>query len=117
MLNPGFQHLVSQLDRAIAQGVHSSDTIRDFLRQALGIVARSTDREETTLAFSQKTVQLLFKSSSQVGREIYVLLLQRLCESSTRVAKEAIEWLLFADDEVNPNSIPTLIITYRRIIQ
>jgi len=49
---------------------------------------------------SQKIVQLLYKTSSQLGREIYVALLDQLCHSFEEVAKEAITWLLYAEDEV-----------------
>ena len=49
---------------------------------------------------SQKTVQLLYKTSTQLGREIYVALLEQLCHSFEEVAKEAINWLIYAEDEV-----------------
>jgi hypothetical protein len=49
---------------------------------------------------SQKIVQLLYKTPSQLGREVYVALLDQLCQSFEEVAKEAITWLLYAEDEV-----------------
>lgn len=49
---------------------------------------------------SQKIVQLLYKTTSQLGREMYVALLDQLCHSFEDVAKEAINWLIYAEDEV-----------------
>ena len=58
------------------------------------------EREDTALALSQRVVQFLYNSQSSLGREVYVILLDRLCESSPKVGREAVDWLLFAEDEV-----------------
>lgn len=50
---------------------------------------------------SQKVVQLLYKTTSQLGREIYVAILDQLCHSFEDVAKEAITWLIYSEDEVS----------------
>lgn len=71
-----------------------------MVRQVLYIAAESVDHHRTPLLMSQKIVQLLYKTSSQLGREIYVALLDQLCHSFEEVAKEAITWLLYAEDEV-----------------
>jgi CCR4-NOT transcription complex subunit 1 len=60
----------------------------------------AADRERTPLMMSQKIVQLLYKTNSPLGREVYVALLDQLCRSFDDVAKEAITWLLYAEDEV-----------------
>lgn len=65
------------------------------------IVAQATNRDEVALVFSQKVVQLLYKNESKLAREVYVVLLERLCELSKRVSKEVNAWLLYADDEVH----------------
>ena len=49
---------------------------------------------------SQKIVQLMYKTTSQLGREIYVAILDQLCHVFEEVAKEAISWLIYSDDEV-----------------
>ena len=68
------------------------------------IIARladeAADRERTPLMMSQKIVELLYKTNSPLGREVYVALLDQLCRSFEDVAKEAITWLLYAEDEV-----------------
>jgi CCR4-NOT transcription complex subunit 1 len=63
------------------------------------LAAESTDRNRTPLLMSQKIVQLLYKTQSQLGREVYVALLEQLCQAFEDVAKEAITWLLYAEDE------------------
>jgi CCR4-NOT transcription complex subunit 1 len=49
---------------------------------------------------SQKIVQLLYKTTSPLGREVYVAILDQLYHNFENVAKEAITWLLYAEDEV-----------------
>ncbi len=73
--------------------------IRHALRLIPVVAAQSTSRDETALAFSQKVVQLLFKIESKLGREVYVVLLDRLCEISLKAAREVTAWLIYAEDE------------------
>lgn len=74
--------------------------IRHLVRQVMYLSMESADRSRTPLAFSQKIVQLLYKTPSQLGRDVYVTLLDQLCRQYEDVAKEAINWLLYAEDEV-----------------
>ncbi|KAF8636597.1 hypothetical protein AX17_003407 [Amanita inopinata Kibby_2008] len=73
--------------------------IRHLVRQILYLAVEAVDRQRTPLMMSQKIVQLLYKTPSQLGREVYVALLDQLCHSFEDVAKEAITWLLYSDDE------------------
>lgn len=75
--------------------------IRHLVRQILYLAIEGNDRQRTPLLMSQKIVQLLYKTTSQLGREVYVALLDQLCHSFEDVAKEAITWLLYAEDEVS----------------
>jgi CCR4-NOT transcription complex subunit 1 len=75
-------------------------SIRQVLRQILFLAAGSAESPRTALQMSQKIVQLLYKTPSQLGREIYVALLEQLCRSFENVANEAINWLIYAEDEV-----------------
>ncbi len=74
--------------------------IRVIIRRILYIAPESIERTRTPLAMSQKIVQLLYKTPSQLGREIYVAVLEQLCQSFEDVAREAITWLIYAEDEV-----------------
>lgn len=75
--------------------------VRHLVRQVLFLAAEAGDRNRTPLLISQKIVMLLYKTQSQLGREVYVALLDQLCHSFEDIAKEAITWLLYAEDEVN----------------
>ncbi|KAJ4501745.1 Not1-domain-containing protein [Lentinula lateritia] len=72
--------------------------VRYLIRNILN-AANMGERQRTPLQMSQKIVQLLYKTSSALGREVYVALLQQLCNAFEDVAKEAITWLLYAEDE------------------
>ncbi|KAI9280718.1 CCR4-Not complex component, Not1-domain-containing protein [Sporodiniella umbellata] len=59
----------------------------------------SFDKAEAARTFAQKVVQLLYKCDTQLGREVYVVLLERLCEVSPNVGVLVTSWLTHADDE------------------
>ena len=92
--------LLSQIPYTPFGTLPNSHDIRTLLRQILQLAHTSRDRSRTPLAMSQKIVQLLYKTPSQLGRESYVALLEQLCQMFEDVAKEAITWLIYADDEV-----------------
>ena len=71
-----------------------------IVSRILTLASEAGDRQRTPLMMSQKIVQLLYKTSSQLGRNVYVTLLARLCRRFDDVAREALTWLLYAEDEV-----------------
>jgi len=78
----------------------SNHDIRHLVRQIILLAEEAADRDRTPLMMSQKIVQMLYKTNSSLGREVYVALLDQLCRLFEDVAKEAITWLLYAEDEV-----------------
>ncbi|KAI0075480.1 Not1-domain-containing protein [Panus rudis PR-1116 ss-1] len=101
-----FNALVKNLEALLAQlPIHSlaalppTHEIRHLVRQILLLAVESVERQRTPLLMSQKIVQLLYKTPTQLGREVYAVLLDQLCNSFEDVAKEAITWLIFAEDE------------------
>jgi CCR4-NOT transcription complex subunit 1 len=78
----------------------SNHDIRHLVRQIMLLADEARDPERTPLMMSQKIVQLLYKTTSPLGREVYVAILDQLCHNFENVAKEAITWLLYAEDEV-----------------
>ncbi|KAG8732244.1 hypothetical protein FRC11_014912 [Ceratobasidium sp. 423] len=98
------------------EALQSSQEIRMYIRQVLYLAQQSSDREETALAFSQKIVQLLYKSTTPLAREVYVVILGRLCEQSAKVAKEATDWLLYAEDDRKLNVPVTTTLLQSRLI-
>lgn len=79
----------------------SNHDIRHLVRQIMLLAEEAADRNRTPLMMSQKIVQLLYKTTSSLGREVYVALLDQLCRLFEDVAKEAITWLLYAEDEAS----------------
>ncbi|KAF8510218.1 Not1-domain-containing protein [Hysterangium stoloniferum] len=101
-----FNRLLTDLERVLPQ-IHvqslallpPNHELRQFHRQINLLANQSVSPDDQALAFSQKVVQHLFKTPLQVGREMYVSILDQLCQSFPKVAKEAIDWLLNAEDE------------------
>ncbi|KAF9052783.1 Not1-domain-containing protein [Panaeolus papilionaceus] len=73
--------------------------VRHLVRQIYMLADEALERDRTSLILSQKIVQFLYKTSSPLGREVYVAILDQLCRTFEEVAKEAIAWLLYAEDE------------------
>ncbi|PWN51417.1 Not1-domain-containing protein [Violaceomyces palustris] len=102
-----FSQLISELERLLREAgpedtllaLPQNHDIRLVVRQVPAVAAQSVNRDETALAFSQKVVQLLYKSETTLAREIYVALLERLCETSLKAAREVTAWLVYAEDE------------------
>ncbi|KAJ4488321.1 Not1-domain-containing protein [Lentinula aciculospora] len=90
--------LFAQLPITSLVALPPNHDVRYLIRNILN-VANLGERQRTPLQMSQKIVQLLYKTSSSLGREVYVALLQQLCNAFEDVAKEAITWLLYAEDE------------------
>ena len=102
-----YQGLTRDLEAVVLQYPNQALTalppnhdIRHLVRQIMLLADEARDPERTPLMMSQKIVQLLYKTSSPLGREVYVAILDQLCRNFENVAKEAITWLLYAEDEV-----------------
>jgi CCR4-NOT transcription complex subunit 1 len=74
--------------------------VHRILRQIPIVASKSFAKDDTTLTFSQKVVQHLYRSETQLAREVFIILLQRLCDVATKIAKEVTAWLIYAPDEV-----------------
>ncbi|EJD53329.1 Not1-domain-containing protein [Auricularia subglabra TFB-10046 SS5] len=100
-----FTHLMAEVDNVLGQSPQQSLTmlpqnhpLKVLGRQIEGL-AQSADNEDTLLNFSQRIVHALFKVSTQLGRDFYTAMLERLCRTSEKVAHEALPWLLYSEDE------------------
>lgn len=72
--------------------------IKMIIRQVPVVATQSINPDQSALAFSQKVVQLLYRSEGNLGREVFVTILQRLCDLFPKVAKEVTQWLIYAED-------------------
>ncbi|PWY99362.1 Not1-domain-containing protein [Testicularia cyperi] len=101
-----FSQAISELERLVSEAdqdeafasLPQDHDVRHAIRRIPMVAAQTASRDETALAFSQKVVQLLFMTESKLGREVYVVLLERLCEISLKAAREVTAWLVYADD-------------------
>ena len=113
MANPAQQvvekltSLLDELDNVVKKNAEESlatlpgdHEIITIVRQINTAASQFFVRDDLALWFSQRLVNLLFKTEIAIGIEIYIILLERICEISKRVAKELTIWLLFSDDEV-----------------
>ena len=103
-----FQELVLDIEKHLAQAsvqtlvnLAPDSEIRSLMRGVIYIANNSSNREGTTLVIAQKVVQLLYKTATGLGREVYVFMLQQLCELSKKVEKEVKHWLIYAEDNVS----------------
>ncbi|KAG2174664.1 hypothetical protein INT44_006928 [Umbelopsis vinacea] len=101
-----FAQYVTELDKQTGQtnvanfnALPPNHDIRLLVRQIPVLAMSSFDKVEAALTFAQKVVQLLYKCDTGLARDTYVVLLERLCETSISVAKEVTSWLTHADDE------------------
>lgn len=81
------------------QALPPMHNIRMIIRQIPHLALASFDKVEAARTFAQKVVQLLYKSDTQLAREMYVVLLEQLCEVSPSVGTLVTQWLTHADDE------------------
>lgn len=103
-----FQELVMELDKHLQRIDVDSlghlplhHDVKMIIRQIPVIATQSAHTDQTALSFSQKIVQLLYKSDSNIGREVWVSILQRLCDLFPKAAKEVTQWLVYAEDIVS----------------
>lgn len=83
------------------------------MRQISLLAEISPQRDHLALMFAQRIVQLLYKSESDIAREIYVMLLEHYCSISPKTAKEVTQWLTYADDERKYN-VPVTVALIRK---
>lgn len=73
--------------------------LRSLADMVLQTAEQSAEKPRTPMFLSQKIVQAMYKTTSQLGREVYCALLERLCTNFSDVLKEVVTWLLYAEDE------------------
>jgi len=112
-----FHEIIAEIEKQIAQTriksikqLDEEHDLRSLSRTVIILAASALQRETTTLNIAQKVVQLLYKTESPLGREVYVLILQQLCRTTSKVDHEVKSWLIFAEDSRKFNVPVTLIL-------
>ena len=102
-----FHEIIGEVEKIVAatavnnlSGLPATHEIRALIQAVVITAGQAINREQSTMVISQKVVQLLYKSTSQLGRDVYVAMLQQLCELSRKVDKEVKQWLIYAEDSV-----------------
>ncbi|KAF9934028.1 hypothetical protein BGZ67_004046 [Mortierella alpina] len=95
-----FAQIISELEKLITlspsvpwSALPPNHDVVLLARMVPMLPVQSYSPDEMSLAFSQK---------------VYVVLLEQLCELSSKVAKEVTEWLIYADDERKFNVLVTV---------
>lgn len=101
-----FAQLINELEKVLSMthapnfsSLPMNHDIILIVRQIPVLAMSSFDKTDAARTFAQKVVQLLYKSETQLGRETYVVLLERLCDVSPNVGALVTSWLTHADDE------------------
>ncbi|KAF9207336.1 hypothetical protein BGZ49_000688 [Haplosporangium sp. Z 27] len=101
-----FAQIIGELDKLISlspsmplAALPPNHEVKMLARMLPLIPAQSYNSDDMALTFSQKIVQLLYKTDQILSRDVYAVLLEQLCALSSKVAKEVTEWLIYADDE------------------
>ncbi|KAI9310521.1 CCR4-Not complex component, Not1-domain-containing protein [Dichotomocladium elegans] len=101
-----FTQYLAELDKLASQSnapnfasLPQLHDIRVIIRQIPTLALSSFDKVEASRAFAQKVVSVLYKCETQLAREMYVALLERLCEVSPNVGMLVTYWLTHVDDE------------------
>ncbi|WFD05251.1 CCR4-NOT core subunit cdc39 [Malassezia vespertilionis] len=81
---------------ATLPSIHFVRQVSPHLTELVNVAA---PRDEAILVIAQKVVQLLYRAQTSLAREVWVAVLEQLCEQSLKVAKEVTAWLNFAEDE------------------
>ncbi|KAJ1980186.1 CCR4-NOT core subunit cdc39 [Dimargaris verticillata] len=118
-----FSQYIAELDTLVSQTQINTfaelplqHDIRLLMREVLLLVVRSVSRDDTVLDFSQRVVQLLYKNENNLAREVFVILLDKLCGLSVKASREVTHWLTYADDERKYNVAVTAALIKARLI-
>ena len=118
-----FNQLLVEIEKAlISTPVDSSSQLppnselRPLVQEVAITAYQTSNSEDAALQFSQRIVQLLYRSDNHLGREVYVTILQHLCDISIRAAKEVTAWLVFSEDDRKFNVPVTLLLIRTRLI-
>jgi CCR4-NOT transcription complex subunit 1 len=112
-----FHEIIAEIEKQIAgsraksiKQLEEDHDLRALSRTVIVLTHSAMQREATTLNIAQKIVQLLYKTESSLGREVYVTILQQLCRHAPKVDHEVKSWLVFAEDSRKFNVPVTIIL-------
>ncbi|MBW0484102.1 hypothetical protein O181_023817 [Austropuccinia psidii MF-1] len=117
--------LVSEIERQVSTlkvdslyEIQEDHEIRSLLSEILQMLRQSNPiiKDQLTLSFAQKSVAMLYRAESKLGRDLFVNLLEAICEMTPKVANEVSQWLIYAEDERKYSVPVTLVLLTHRIV-
>lgn len=112
------ERLVLTLTVESLADIDENHEIRGLINEILQMLRQASPslKDQLTLTFAQKTVAMLYRSESKLGRDLFVGLLEEICEMTPKVAHEVSQWLIYAEDERKYNVPVTLVLITHRIV-
>lgn len=102
------QQMLVELDRLIQHSgiitfslLPPNHDICLVMRQIPLLISQSLHPQQTMLTFVEKIIYMLYKSNTTLALEAYTVFLQSLFDTAPEVGREALLWLVYADDEVS----------------
>ena len=82
--------------------------VRKLMKQIIPLASGlPSHRDELCLLMCQRLMQLLYKNSNPLFSDVIILLLVKIFEFSTKVAKEVTTWIIYSDDDRKYNVLAT----------
>ncbi len=82
--------------------------VRRLMKQAVPLASSlPSQRDELCLLMCQRLMQLLYKCQVHLFADVIILLLVKIFEFSTKVAKEVTTWIIYSEDDRKYNVLAT----------
>ncbi|KZT56511.1 Not1-domain-containing protein [Calocera cornea HHB12733] len=109
-------HLLNQSSEGDIRELGPTHHITAIIKELLSLPRRTEDQNRIGMMAAQRIAAELYKGSNELSREVYVYLLQQLCQALPPVRKEVVEWLVLSDDERKLNLQVTMALLRVRLV-
>ncbi|CAO3672991.1 unnamed protein product [Umbelopsis ramanniana] len=107
---------LNQIEAQYSSEIPPGHDITLFIRQMPAIIANTSDPASLALSLSQKTVNALYSSHSQLQRDCYSSLLHVLCQAFPKILKELNSWITYSNDERKYDAMAVLSLVQNGIV-
>ncbi|KAI8368213.1 CCR4-Not complex component, Not1-domain-containing protein [Radiomyces spectabilis] len=111
IINAKLEQMLLEIDKVVDQStlisiatIPPNHDIYLLIRQIPLLISQSTAPIQTLANLVETVMFKLYKSTTSFGLELYTYFLHSLLEQSAAVAKEALAWAVYADDERKYNA-------------
>ncbi|KAI8991615.1 CCR4-Not complex component, Not1-domain-containing protein [Mycotypha africana] len=96
--------------------VPMNHSIFNIIRQIPMLIIASPEKVELAKGFAQRVIQLLYKSGTTISQEVYVYLLENICNTCPEIGALVTPWLSRANDERKYNVAVTIALIKSNLI-